>query len=285
MTAGPDAVATAGPDAVATAGPDAVATAGALLAARRDRRPAGPLPPALRPRDEVAGVAAQLALAQLLGCVPPAGFKLGATGGRMRAYLGVSEPIAGFMRAADLHVSGVTLPFDGFRRVGVECEIAVRLVADLPPGPCDAMRAAQAVGSVMAAIEIVENRYDPPGGDLAAMGAATLIADQMFHAAAVLGAEQPLGDLDLAAILGEIALDGVRIDGGAGAELLGHPMAALAWLAGSREAASFGGLKAGQVVMLGSVTPPVWLTGPGAVTVRFGDAHSAGLGAVDLTFR
>ena len=34
-------------------------------------------------------------------------------------------------------------------------------------------------------------------------------------------------------------------------------------------AEAFGGLKAGQVVMLGSVTPPVWLTGPATVTVEF----------------
>jgi 2-keto-4-pentenoate hydratase len=46
-------------------------------------------------------------------------------------------------------------------------------------------------------------------------------------------------------------------------------MNCLAWLAGSSVAAAFGGLKSGQVVMLGSVIPPVWLTGPASVTVEF----------------
>ncbi len=46
-------------------------------------------------------------------------------------------------------------------------------------------------------------------------------------------------------------------------------MLALAWLAGSAEAAAFGGLRAGQIVMLGSVCPPVWLDGPAEVEVRF----------------
>ena len=50
---------------------------------------------------------------------------------------------------------------------------------------------------------------------------------------------------------------------------MGHPLNCLAWLAGSSVAAAFGGLKAGQVVMLGSVTPPIWLTGPASVTVDF----------------
>jgi 2-keto-4-pentenoate hydratase len=58
-------------------------------------------------------------------------------------------------------------------------------------------------------------------------------------------------------------------DEGVTSDLLGHPLNGLAWLAGSAEAAAFGGLKAGQVIMLGSVTPPVWLTGPASVTVSF----------------
>ena len=64
-------------------------------------------------------------------------------------------------------------------------------------------------------------------------------------------------------------VDGHLRDEGVGADLMGHPLNCLAWLAGSSVAAAFGGLKAGQVVMLGSVTPPVWLTGPASVTVDF----------------
>jgi len=53
----------------------------------------------------------------------------------------------------------------------------------------------------------------------------------------------------------------------------------LAWLAGSGAAEAFGGLMAGQVVWLGSVTPPIWLDGPCEVVVVFD-----GLGRVDLRF-
>jgi 2-keto-4-pentenoate hydratase len=66
---------------------------------------------------------------------------------------------------------------------------------------------------------------------------------------------------------------------GDGRDLLGHPFEALAWLAASGAAAAFGGLRAGQVVWLGSVTPPIWLDGPCAVDARF-DL----LGAAQLTF-
>jgi 2-keto-4-pentenoate hydratase len=74
---------------------------------------------------------------------------------------------------------------------------------------------------------------------------------------------------DLGAIRGRITVDGVLRGEGVGADLLGHPFEALAWLATSPCAAAFGGLRAGQVVFLGSVTPPIWLDGPCAVTVEF----------------
>lgn len=256
--------------------PDAAAVA--LHAARRalhaDAHAGGalaPLPPALAPRSEAEGAAVQRALARVMAADPPAGFKIGATAKRMQDYLGLSGPAAGFMPAAGLHASGAVLRFADFHRPGVECEVAVRLVRDPPPGPCDAATAAAAVGAFFAAIEVVENRY----GDLGAFGTPSLIADQVFHAAAVLGAPTGPGwdgewrALDVPALAGSLSVDGAERDRGVAADLLGHPMNGLAWLAGSAVTAAFGGLRAGQVVLLGSVTPPVWLEGPGTVTVAF----------------
>ncbi len=213
------------------------------------------------PRDEAEGAAAQVALARAVGADPPPGFKIGATGSRMQAYLGLSEPAAGFMER--VLGSGVTLPFGRFVNPGVECEVVVRLGRDLPFGPCSREQAAGAVGEVMAGIEIVENRY----GELRAVGTPLLVADQMFHAAGVIGA--PGAGVDLGALKGRILIDGVERDAGVSTDLLGHPLNCLAWLAGSAVARAFGGLRAGQVVMLGSVVPVIWLSGPGSVEVVF----------------
>jgi 2-keto-4-pentenoate hydratase len=118
----------------------------------------------------------------------------------------------------------------------------------------------------MPAIEIVENRY----ADLQQFGASAMLADQVFHAAAVLGAPfEGWRELDLLGLRGQIKVDGVVRGEGHGRDLLGGPFHALAWLAGSAEAAGFGGLRAGQIVMLGSVCPPVWLEGPGEIEVAF----------------
>ena len=234
--------------------------------ARQARATLRPLPAEVAPRDAAEGAAVQHALAARLGIGQPAGFKIGATGTRMQAYLGLPGPAAGFVASADLHASGVTLTFADYLKPGVECELAVRLAHDLPPGPCTRAQAAAAVGALFAAIELVENRY----GDIAVLGTPTLIGDQVYQAAAVAGADAAdWRTLDLPAIRGRIALDFETRDEGIGAELLGHPMEGLAWLAASPVAAAFGGLCAGQVVLLGSVTPPIWLDGPCRVTVSF----------------
>jgi 2-keto-4-pentenoate hydratase len=245
--------------------------AAALHEARQRRTQIAPLPAAIAPRTEAEGAAVQYALAVRAGAASPAtspgGFKIGATARRMQEYLGLSGPAAGFMAVGNLHRSGAAVRFADYLRPGVECELAVRLARDLPPGPCTREQAAEAVGELFAGIEIVENRY----GDIAVLGTPTLIADQVYHGAAVLGepGSQDWRSLDVATLRGRLVVDGQVRDEGVGADLMGHPLNCLAWLAGSSVAAAFGGLKAGQVVMLGSVTPPVWLTGPASVTVDF----------------
>ncbi len=245
---------------------DADQTAAVLLDMRRRRMRLDGLDRAFAPRTEAEGAIAQRTLARRLGSDPPVGFKIGATAQIMQDYLGLSGPAAGFIAPTGLHESGARLRHADFARPGVECEVAVRLARDLPPGPCTQQQALAAVGMLMAGIEVVENRY----GDLAALGTPALIADQVFHAAAILG--PPFGDwrkLDLPRLPGRITIDGVSAGEGRGGDLLGHPMACLAWLAGSDVAAAFGGLRAGQVVMLGSVTPPIWLDRPATVRVSF----------------
>jgi 2-keto-4-pentenoate hydratase len=243
---------------------DPGAAAGVLHRRRRDRCSVLPFPGA--PSTVVEGAAAQVALAGLVGASVPAGFKIGATGRRMQEYLGLSGPAAGFMEAGNVFRRSADLRFASFIKPGVECEVAVRLSRDLAPESYGMDEVADAVGEVIAGVEIVENRY----GDLRTLGTPTLIADQVYHCAAVVGVGgEDWRGLDVGALRGRISVDGVVRDQGVSSDLMGHPFACLAWLASSEVAAAFGGLKAGQVVMLGSVTPPVWLDAPGEVVVEF----------------
>jgi 2-keto-4-pentenoate hydratase len=256
---------------------DAEAAAAFLHESRAARRPIGTLPDGLAPRDEEDGVAIQHALAVRVGAANPAGFKIGATSVRMQQYLGVDAPVGGFMVPAGLHASGTALAYADFHKPAVECELVARLGTDLPPGPCSLEQAAAAVAELVCGIEVVEGRYV----DVQAVGVPTMVADQMFHAAAVLGEQGGVDwrGLDLVALPGGITIDGAPQGGGVGGDLLGHPLNSLCWLAGSSLARRFGGLKAGQVVMLGSVIPPLWLVGPCTVRVAFPP-----LPAVTVTF-
>ncbi|MBK1660865.1 2-keto-4-pentenoate hydratase [Paracraurococcus ruber] len=252
------------------------AAADAIIAAWKARRILAPLG-ADAPATPEAGYAVQFEVAERLGAVPPAGFKIGATTKQMQAYLGLSGPAAGFVPKESVNPSGTEFRFADFLNPGVECEIGLRLGRDLPAGPVTQDAAAEAVAEVFPAIEIVERRY----GDLAELGTPTLIADQVFHASGVIGLPVTgWRDLDLGAARGVFHVGGAVVGEGHGRDLLGHPLAALAWLAGSGAARAFGGLKAGQVVWLGSVTPPIWLDGPGEVVAEF-DL----LGSARLTFR
>ncbi len=243
-----------------------------ILDARRARRVLAPLG-AAAPADARAGYAVQRQVAERLGAVPPWGFKIGATTKQMQDYLGLTGPAAGFVPATSPHPSGARLRFADFLNPGVECEVAVRLARDVPWGQEAGIAD---VAEAFAAIEIVEKRY----GDLGELGTPTLIADCVFHAGGVLGtAPAHWREVDLAAIRGELRVDGAVKGSGFGRDLLGHPLEALRWLATSPAAEAFGGLRAGQVVWLGSVTPPIWLDGPCAVAVAFD-----GLGEVSVSF-
>ena len=111
---------------------DPTPAARALLEARQARRLVLPLPPAIAPTTEAEGAAVQHALARLLHANPIAGFKIGATGKRMQEYLGLSGPAAGFMKTVSRDTG--TFRFADYIKPGVECEVAVRLTRDLPPG-------------------------------------------------------------------------------------------------------------------------------------------------------
>jgi 2-keto-4-pentenoate hydratase len=250
--------------------------AAAILDAWKAHREIVPLG-ADAPADSSAGYAVQREVAEAIGAVPPAGFKIGATARQMQSYLGIVTPAAGFITPEGLLTTPAEHRFADLLAPGCEPEVALRLGRDIPPGKITRAEAADCVAEVFAGIEIVENRY----ADFRTLGAPTLIADQFFHRAAVMG--RPAAgwrDADLGAIRGRILVNGALRGEGVGADLLGHPFEALAWLAGSEAAAIFGGLKAGQVVFLGSVTPPVWLDGPCQVTAEF-DV----LGKVEVTFR
>ncbi len=247
------------------------AAAAALASSRLSGNVLADLPPEIKPSDEVEGYGVQLAVHGILtsaGYGVRAGWKIGCTTKTMQAYIGVDGPCAGGMFLAQLwrgsHVFAVATP----RRLGVECEVSVRLASDLPrrERAYEVKDMPSTVSACMAAIEVVEDRY----ADYPSLGVPTLIADDFFHYAAVLGPEDEQFDpARLRDVTGSMKINGVQVGSGRGADILGDPLAALCWLA--NRAVEWGQpLRAGEVVLLGSVVQTQWI-GPGDVVTISND--------------
>jgi len=257
-----------------------LAAAKEIAQARRNRTPLKALPPATAPKDAAEGYRIQRAVHDLLlpQVGPLVGYKIGCTSAVMQRYLDIPHPCGGGVFARGVHDSGAVLRAGDFVRVGVECEIAVRLDRDLPPSaaPFTADKVADAIEAYLPAIEIVDDRYER----WETLGAPTLIADDFFAAGCVLGAPVTRQAApDLLGVTGRALVNGAEAGRGTGADVLGHPHHALAWLA-DHLAAKGKGLHAGQLVLTGSLVKTVWLSAGDRVTMEL-----QGLGKVEADFR
>ena len=257
-----------------------LAAARTIASARRHRTPLPPLDAEVAPRDEAEGYLIQAALADLLSpdFGAQVGYKIGCTSAVMQEYLDIPHPCGGSLFARGVHESGASLRQVDFVRVGVECEIAVRLARDLAPSaaPFTADAVARAVEVYLPAIEIVDDRYV----DWQTLGAPTLVADDFFAAGCVLG--KPVARSaapNLLEVAGRALVNGDEAGRGTGADVLGHPHHALAWLA-NHLAAGGKGLRAGQIVLTGSLVKTVWLGAGDEVVMDL-----SGLGTVTADFR
>jgi len=238
------------------------------------------LDPSMRPADEAGAYRIQDELHGLLtgaGLGWVAGHKIGCTTRVMQEFLRIPNPCAGGVFETQVHRTPARVPHRDFVRPGVECEIVVRLASDLPlqSSPFDRHSVAAAVGEIMAGMEIVDDRYV----DYKKLDTPTLIADDFFDAGCVLG--QPVLDWragDLPALSGATWINGVEVGRGRGADVMGHPFEALAWLANSL-AQRGKSLRAGEFVFTGSVVETKWVQSGDNVMMRID-----GLGTVEAVF-
>jgi 2-keto-4-pentenoate hydratase len=184
----------------------------------------------------------------------PVGYKVGLTSAAMQAFCGIDHPIAGVVLASRVHESSASVRRADFGRLGLEFEIAVRLKSDVPvaDGPCTAAMIAPHIDGVCAAIEIVDDR----SADYSNLDVLSLVADNSWNAGIVLSKFSTKWP-DLEAVLGRASKDGVAIGEGHGRDILGHPFNSAAWLATQLNSRGVG-LKAGEVVMTGSVMKTVF---------------------------
>ena len=202
------------------------------------------------------------------------GHKVGLTAQVMQEMLGVDEPDYGHLVEDMFFSSEADVRADRFLQPRVEVEIAFRLQSPLvgPGITIDDVLAATEV--VAPSIEIIDSRIADWKITLA-----DTIADNASSAGVVIGPWLPLANtLHLDAVSVDLVKNGQVAASGKGTDVMGHPAAAVAWLANKLSALEIT-LDAGHVVMPGSCTK--------AITVAAGDhirAEFSELGDVSVVF-
>ena len=234
----------------------------------RRRIPA--LPGDCRPESLDDGYAVQRAVAERSGS-GTIGWKIAATSKAGQAHIGVDGPLAGRLLESKAHHDGACIPA-GHLHMGVaEAEFAFRIGRDLPANdaPFSIDDVMDRVDSLHVAIEIPDSRFD----DFAVVGAPQLIADTACAEFFVLGpaALETWRTVHLAAHPVVLRVNGTDAATGTGANVLGDPRIALAWIANDR-AARGEPLLAGEVVTTGTCVTPA--------PVEPGDELSADFGVL-----
>src|SRR5262249_55466110 len=133
-----------------------------LLEEHRTRKPFDPLPAPCAARTVDEAYAVQEAFHALMAAThgAVAGYKIALTTPVMQHMVGFHEPVSGAVLAKTIQQSPCTIRSTDYGRLGVECEIAVRLEADLPvtPAPYSRDQITAAIGTVMAAFELIDDR-------------------------------------------------------------------------------------------------------------------------------
>jgi len=231
------------------------AAARRLLEAHERRERYRPLPKELAPRTEEEAYAIQDGFVALratkLGGI--AGYKIALATAEMQRFVGVNAPQAGAMLEFTLHRTPARVRATDYVHLIVEFEIAVEIAEDLPvaDAPFFRSRVARAVGGVMPAIELADDR----GAVYAELAKhpLDLIADNGWSEGAVLGYPvQEWQNVDLAAVRGVATINGKAVGEGKGAQAMGHPFDAVAWVA-DHLARHGRGLLRGDVVITGSL--------------------------------
>ena len=185
------------------------------------------------------------------------GRKIGCTTKVMQEYLKIDHPCAGTLRKSNCIKSGCTINTDSYVKVGVECEIAVKLAKDLPFNKDYSNDEIYSkIESIFPAIEIVDDRYS----NWKNFTANHLIADDFFSAGCVLGEKRfQIKPNDIYNLKGSMYVNNKNIGNGIGSHILGNPINALKWLA-SRSDIIGSFIPKYSVILLGSLVETYWVS-------------------------
>jgi 2-oxo-3-hexenedioate decarboxylase len=199
------------------------------------------------------------------------GYKLGLTSRNKQRAMGVDAPLYGRVTSGMLATYGDPVDMQRFIHPRVESEIAFLLGRDVPT-PATVTSILAATDVVFGAVDVLDSRYQDFRFTLT-----DVVADNASAGAFYLGpiARRP-DELDLRLLGCVVRVNGDVAMTAAGAAVMGHPAASVAWLA-NQLAGDGESLRAGQLIFSGGVTAPVPVVPGGTVTFEFD-----GLGVIEV---
>ncbi|MCH1882468.1 fumarylacetoacetate hydrolase family protein [Agrococcus sp. ARC_14] len=203
------------------------------------------------------------------------GRKIGLTSKAMQFATGISEPDYGVIFADQTYRSGATVEHAQWSNVRVEVELAFVLRAPLEGDGLTIEQVLDATEVVVPALEILDSHIELEGRTIV-----DTISDNAALGAIVVG-EHEIGprDRDLSWVGSLCLVNDEIIETGVSGGVLGNPALGVAWLAG--KLAQHGDrLEAGELILAGSFTRPVWVKPGDVVRAEYQD-----MGTVEVTFR
>jgi 2-oxo-hept-3-ene-1,7-dioate hydratase len=208
------------------------------------------------------------------------GHKIGLTSRAMQRSSNVTEPDFGTLLDDMQFLDGHDIPIERFIEPRVEVELAFILKAPLAGPNCTLYDVLNATDYVTPAIEIIDariERIDSASG--ATRKVFDTISDNAANAGIVLGGRPVKPDaIDLRWVSALLYRNGVIEDSGVAAAVLNHPANGPAWLA-NKLAVAGEILEAGQIILGGSFTAPVFARSGDSFHVDYGP-----LGCISVRF-
>lgn len=202
------------------------------------------------------------------------GRKIGLTSKVMQEATGITEPDYGAIFEDMIFENGSVIEHDRFSSVRIEVELAFKLKEELSGPNATIFDVLSATEYVVPALEILDSRIEMDGRTIV-----DTISDNAAMGAMVYGGNPVAPDaVDLRWVSALLYRNESIEDTGVAAAVLNHPAMGVAWLANKLHAHG-DTLAAGDIILAGSFTKPMWVHPGDTVHADYGS-----LGAITCRF-